>query len=242
MIESSNFKRGFKLNRYTIALLLSSLIIIATATGLLINYKIISVDSGIIYGVLISLGTILLETLIPTLLNYSIAPKVSLKIDNIKFEKKTFKSIEGYLLTSVVTNKGKRIALNLDVTIQIKNEQKEVPTLLYVTVSEQAGRIINVETNEESFGSNKYAWIDDRENKKSGTWEQLRQNDSVNLHFPYVSRVWIAFLDDPVNYFHYDLIKLRNNACYEVMIEVKGEDAEKNTVCGRVSKKVTITQ
>ena len=69
---------------------------------------------GIIYGILISLGTIVLETLIPTLLNYSIAPKVSLKIDNIQLEKKTFKNIEGYLLTALVTNKGKKIASTRD--------------------------------------------------------------------------------------------------------------------------------
>ena len=117
-------------------------------------------DSGIIYGVLISLGTIFIETLIPTLLNFSIASKVSLKIDNIHFEKKTFENVEGYLLNSRVINKGNKIALNLDATVQIKNEQKGIPTLLYVTVSEQAGRIINVEVNEEPFESTKYAWID----------------------------------------------------------------------------------
>lgn len=209
---------------------------------LLINYKIISVDAGIIYGVLISLGTIFIETLIPTLLNYSIAPKVSLKIDNIQFEKKTFKEVEGYLLTSVVTNKGKRIALNLDATVQIKNEQKEMPRLLYATVSEQAGRILTAEAKEESFESNRYAWIDAREYGRTGTWEQLRQNDSVNLHFPYVSRIEVTSSNNPVIYFHYDLIKLQKNIRYQVTIEVKGEDAEKNTVCGRASKKITLNQ
>jgi hypothetical protein len=144
---------------------LISLIAIAIATALLIIYNIISVNVGIIYGISISLGTIFMETLIPTLLNYSIAPKVSLKVDNIQLEKKTFKNVEGYLLTALVTNKGKRIALNLDAIVQIRNEQKEMPKLLYVTVSEQAGRIINAEASEESFGNNKYAWIDARKKR-----------------------------------------------------------------------------
>ena len=197
---------------------------------------------GIIYGILISLGTIVLETLIPTLLNYSIAPKVSLKIDNIQLEKKTFKNIEGYLLTALVTNKGKKIALNLDATVQIRNEQTEMPKLLYVTVSERDNYIINAEASEESFGSDKYAWIDARNNKRSGTWEQLRQNDSVILHFPYVSRIGVALLDDPINYFHYDLINLQKNTSYEVIIEVKGENAERTTEHGKASKKIALNQ
>jgi xanthosine utilization system XapX-like protein len=98
-----------------------SIIAIVIAVGVLIGYNIISIDVGIIYGALIAVGTILLETVIPTLLNYSITPKVSLKIGNIQLEKKTFHNVEGYLLTALVTNKGKRIALNLDATIQIKN-------------------------------------------------------------------------------------------------------------------------
>ena len=203
----------------------------------LIIYNIISVDVGIIYGTLISLGTIVIETLIPTLLNYSIAPKVSLKIDNIKIEKRTFQNVVGYQLTALVTNKGKKIASNLDATVQIKNEQNEVPKLLYVTVSERDDCIISAEASEEAFGSDKYAWINARNNARSRAWEQLRQNDSVTLRFPYVSRIGVALLDDPVNYFHYDLIKLQNNIRYEVTIEVKGENAERNTVSSRVSKK-----
>ena len=209
---------------------------------LLINYKIISLDVGIIYGGIIAIGTILLETLSSTLLNYSIAPKVSLKVENIQLEKKTFKNVEGYLLTALVANKGKKIALNLDATVQIRNEQNEVPKLLYVTVSERDDCIINAEASEESFGSDKYAWINTQNNERPGTWEQLRQNDSVNLRFPYVSRVGVAFLDDPVNYFHYDLIKLQKNTSYEVIIEVKGENAERTTERGQARKKITLNQ
>ncbi len=73
-----------------------SLIAIVIAIVLLISNNIISLDAGILYSALISVGVIVIETLIPALLNYSIAPKVSLKIDNIQLEKKTF---EGFSYT-----------------------------------------------------------------------------------------------------------------------------------------------
>lgn len=208
----------------------------------MIYYNLITLNAGIIYGALGSVATIVVETLIPTLFNYSIAPKVSLKIDNIQLEKKTFKNVEGYLLTALVTNKGKKIALNLDATVQIKNEQNETPKLIYVTVSKRNDSIINVKASEESFGSDKYTWINARNYESSRKWEQLRQNDNVSLHFPYVSRLGVASLDDPVNYHHSDLIKLQKNTSYEVIIEVKGENAERTTERSQAKKKIILNQ
>lgn len=219
-----------------------SVVAVGTVIGLLVYYNVLTPYYGLIYGVLVSFGTIVVETLIPVVMNYSIAPKVSLKVDDIKLEKRTFLNVKGYELTALVTNKGKKIALNIDASIQIRNEENAIPNLLDVSFDERDDRIIHAEARETAFESDKYAWIDNRNYKVTRKWEQLRQNDRVILHFPYISHAGIAFVGDPVSHSDYDLIKLQNNTSYKITVDVKGEDAEKTTVCGHARKRITVTE
>jgi hypothetical protein len=109
-----------------------------------------------------------------------------------------------------------------------------------VTVRERDDVIFSAQAREETFESDKYAWIDAPDEITLGAWTQLRQKDHVNLRFPYISQPWVASLDDPVFTYIETLLELHKNIPYEVTIEVKGEDAEKNTVCGQATKKITI--
>lgn len=227
-------------NRSRIIILIISVIAIVTSITALVGYNIIAIDTAILYGCSIAFFTILLEAVIPILLDYSIAPKVLLKIQEIKFEKKTYLDVEGYLITASVINTGKRIALNLDATIQIKSNQGEPPNFLTAHISERDNIVINANATDETFESDKYAWIEPQERITLGQWGQLRQKDCINLRFPYISHVWVTNIDDPVFDYYDTLLSLDRNTPYEVTIEVKGEDAEKNTVYGKASKKITI--
>lgn len=219
--------------------MIGSLIAIATTIGLLVYYNVLTPYYGLIYGIAISIGTIVVEALITTVINYAISPKVSLKIDNVQLEKKTFQNIDGYLLTAIVTNSGKKIVSNLDACIQIKNEKNETTRLLNITIQERDDFIVSANSSEVAFESDKYTWIDAQNRITLGTWAQLRQGDPVKLLFPYISHPLVLFAEDPVMTSTDTYLQLQKNNSYKVTIEVKGENAERTTEHGKTSKKIT---
>jgi hypothetical protein len=185
-------------NRTRISLVIVSMIIISIATYFLVSYNVISANTGLIYGGLVIVGTIILESIVPVVLEFSIAPKVSLKIENIKLEKKTYLDKEGYLLTATVTNKGKKIASNLDATIQIKNKQNSFPMLSHIRYTEIDEIVIHSTANPKNYEDNLSAWIDSQEQITVGRWKELRQNDNIELIFPFISYPGVFFLGDPM--------------------------------------------
>lgn len=230
------------MNLKIIAIITGSLIAIAITIWLLVYYNVLTPYYGLIYGIGISIGAIVVEAVVPIAINYAISPKVSLKIDNIRVEKKTYQNVEGYLLTALVTNKGKKIALNLDASVQIRNEQNEEPRLLNVSIRSLNDSILSAQANEEPFDNGKYAWVESQDREISGIWTQLRQRDYIKFKFPYDSHsAWLTNIDDPIDY-SYDTLLKPDDVTYEVTIEVKGEDSEKTTVHGHGKEKVILTE
>lgn len=199
-----------------------AIIIILTVEG------IITPLLGIILSVLAFLAPIIVTVLITAAITNAFSPKTSLKIKKLQFVKKSFQNIDGYQLKAEVTNKGKKICMNLDATFQIQDSQKKSPKLLQISVTEWNKRLTVDSVKEEPMRDTRYAWNKKGERTYLGNWTELRQEDSVSLLFPYET-VGAGDLDSG-SFSHSEvLLKLEKNVNYDVIVEVKGEDSEKNT-------------
>jgi hypothetical protein len=84
----------------------------------------------------------------------------------------------------------------------------------------------------------KYGWIDEKGKKAESTmWKELRYKDSIDLLYPLKSFFFghgvRSTIDGPFRNQSFGsevLLKLVDGVRYNVVIEVKGEDSEKNTV------------
>ena len=201
--------------------------------AVLIHFGVISLNVGIIIGVLAAIIPIVLAIL-PTLIEYGLKPKVTLKINDMKLIKRNSHDVEGYQLEALVTNHGKKICLNMCATFVIKDAHGNSPNLLHVRFDSRKGQ--TVEQNEEPMRAVRYAWGKEDERIYVGNWGELRQKDSVSLLFPHET---IGGGTDSYTFWSETLLKLTPNSRYEVKVEVKGEDSEKNTAIG--NKKQTLT-
>jgi hypothetical protein len=203
--------------------------------AVLVNNGIISINVGIVVGVLLVIIYPLLLALLPIFLMFGIAPKVSLQISDLKFVKKNSHGIEGYQLKALVTNKGKKICSNLAASFEIKDTHGSSPNLLQVRFDNNNGQE-KVEQKEEPMRNVRYTWIRNGDREYLGNYGELRQGDYVSLLFPFETISASAGLHDVWSEM---LLKLAPNSRYKVVIEVKGEDSEKNTAIG--NKKQTLT-
>jgi hypothetical protein len=74
---------------------------------------------------------------LPTAIEQGLKPKVDLRIENVRFTKNSRQDITGYQLEASVTNRGKKICLNLEPTFKITDGNGKSANLLYVTVEER---------------------------------------------------------------------------------------------------------
>jgi len=207
----------------TVALIIVSIIIIAALTY--------SGRVDLNFGIIISI----LLVILPTLVDYELKPKVDLKISDLRFTKNTSRGVAGYQLEAIVTNGGKKICLNLCASFEIKDAQGTSPNLLHLRYGNRNGQE-TVEQNEETMREARYRWLKKGGREYSGNWDELRQNDSVSLLFPYeVISVSAGSNTSEAE----TLLKLLPNSRYKVVVEVKGEDSERNTAIG--NKKQTLT-
>jgi hypothetical protein len=151
--------------------------------------------------------------------------KVVLEIEKPRFVKKSFGKIEGYHLKVGVKNKGREICLNLGARFEIKDSEGKAPELLNVRVDVTNGDKV-VDVTEEPMRAIKYAWVDADE-RVFKVLKGLKKEDDFGLLFPY--ETFFAGLGSLTSSSEY-LLKLKIKMNYEVEIEVKGEDLEKNTV------------
>lgn len=191
----------------------------------------VSLDVGIILSIL--------SLFVPNLVDYFLKPKVALQIKNLEFVKKSYDNVEGYQLKGLITNNGKRISLNLDATFKIENAQHKSPNLLHV-IFDTTDAQVRVKSREEPMRNIGYAWTDEKDQTIIGSLKELRQKDFVGLLFPYeeVSAGISPIFGSVSAIYSETYLKLEPNACYEVVVEIKGEDSEKNTVMRSKTTKI----
>ncbi|MCS7123936.1 MAG: hypothetical protein NZ932_00750 [Candidatus Bathyarchaeota archaeon] len=178
---------------------------------------------------------------IPSFISYGFEPRVALKIENVKFNKKQVNNIVGYYLTAKVLNKGKKKALNIDAYFDIRDDLGKPPSLLYVKTVETNGEK-SVSTEIKPFDEKlEYVWVKDR-NYHGRVLDELRHDDEFNLLFPHVPLSGVMTYNWETRHFHLTrteyLLKLESGKRYQVKITVKGEDSDKNAV--ETTKKVKI--
>ena len=154
--------------------------------------------------------------------------KVVLEIEKPQFVKKSFNQIDGHQLRAGVKNKGRLSCLNLCAKFEIKDSEGKAPGLLNVRVDVTDGnKVINA--TEEPMRAIKYALVDKNE-RVLKVLKELKKDDAVGLLFPY--ETFFAGVGSSTYSSEY-LLKLQVNTDYEVEIEVKGEDSDKNAVMKR---------
>ena len=170
----------------------------------------------------------------PQIVDYLSKPKIALKVEKVQFEKKTFGEVEGYQLKASVKNCGKKICVNLDASFEIKDMKGQPPRLLYATVEKADGHATKISSREEPMRYVEYGWVNKKERIHRGVFKELRKNDLVGLVFPYETSsvgagailnggFWRSTSSEC-------LLKLDTDTYYQVYVEVKGEDSQKNTV------------
>lgn len=165
----------------------------------------------------------LLSIILP-LIPHCFQPKVVLKIEDVRFDKKQVGDSLGYHLTATILNKGKKIALNIDACFDIKDDSGKSPSLLYVEIETVRGQK-NVRAEEKPFDAHiGYAWILEGERYPLRALKELRQNDKVILLFPH--NPFEVAVGNKLYSSEY-LIRLETGKEYEVKVAVKGEDFEK---------------
>jgi hypothetical protein len=184
----------------------------------------ISLDTSLILTVVtVTLGV--LSLFVPNFIDYFLKPRVTLQVENLEFVRKKYHDVEGYQLKGLITNKGKRICLNLDGAFKIEDAQHRSPNLLYLRFDRENGQE-RVEAREEPMRAVGYAWISEKDRIYRGMWKESRQKDCVAFVFPYET-VHIGV--GSRSFWSEYLLKLENTK-YQVAVEAKGEDPEKNTV------------
>jgi hypothetical protein len=216
------------LNRYLIALILI-LISIAIA-AVLIYFGIISLDVGIIISILAAIIFPLVLALLPIAIEHGLKPKVDLRIENVRFTKKSRQDVTGYQLEASVTNHGDKICLNLEPTFKITDDNDKSANLLYVSIEERNDHE-TVTAKELPMRDIGFAWVIDNKTVRQATLDKLRKDDVVGLIFPYET-FGIATLGKNSSTSHDSehWLKVEPQIEYKVTVTIKGEDAESCTV------------
>jgi hypothetical protein len=213
-------------------------IVVVISIVVLTYFGTISVNIGIVLSAL----SLVVPNVI-TAIGYFLKPRVALEIRNLKFVKKSLDHSEGYQLKALVTNNGKKICLKLDATFQIRDTQGRSPNLLHVVFEKTDSHERVVYSSEEDMRNIGHAWMDEKDQTIMGTstLEELRREDFVGLVFPH-EETWVNII--PTSIIHKNptysetYLKLQSNTHYEVFVEVKGEDSEKNTISKPKSVKI----
>ena len=154
--------------------------------------------------------------------------KVVLEIEKPQFVKKSFDQIEGHQLRAGVKNKGREVCLNLCAKFEIQDSEGKAPELLNVQVDVTDGNKV-VNATAEPMRAIKYAWVD-KDERVLKVLKELKKDDAFSLLFPY--ETFFAGVGSSTSSSEY-LLKLQVNKDYEVEIEVKGEDSDKNAIMKR---------
>lgn len=174
--------------------------------------------------------------------------KVSIKIEGLSLAPHTYEDIEGcediegFTGYVRVTNKGKKIAYNLTAEIGVDNGWAYVEVLDGCLMADARKRIrfrkLEIQDmHKDHARKTEYEWIDEKKNSCGSIFKKLRQNDFVFLSFPVGHEMHIGW---PATY-HRSLHIARDTE-HNVVITVKAEDPEKNTVSATRKFKFTIAK
>ena len=204
----------------------------------LVSFQAIGIDLGTVALIFSLIG------IVAPILNDLKKPKISLRIEKPEFEKRENGEYQGYKIITQVTNKGKKIVYNLEASINFK-EQVEI---LRVTI-ETKNRQKSIKASNQPFNGKNYSWIDNEgKDTKNSLIPKLRTEDPMKLMFPkeHESGPYVAFVGGGGRMVShgcdYDtLLKLEPNITYNIEVELKGEDNDKNTVIKKKKFKIEIS-
>lgn len=175
-------------------------------------------------------------------LEYFQKSRVDLSISNAEFIAKGFDhNYIGYQLQASVTNKGKKICLDLDdVSVVMKDTEGNSPSLLKVVkkLTDNHGEIT---LDEEQIRDIRHCWIDKKDHI-STSLGKLKQDDLYYLVYP-CETGWGGLVGSreknslSSSYSSEYLLDLKNEE-YVVEITLKGEDSDKNTILKKETFKI----
>lgn len=202
----------------------------------LFAFQTIGVDLAIVSLIFSLIG------IIAPILNTLIKPKISLKIEKPKFEKREHGEYKGYKMITHVTNKGNKIVFNLEASAKFE-EQIEVSNIqIQITNNNKSYKSSN-----QPFEEDKYSWIDSKGKvMKKKLVDTFRKDDEMKLLFPpeYKSGITWAFgmrgggVTSSSGYADDILLNLEPKKPYNIEIKLKGEDNDKITVTEKKKFKI----
>ena len=172
--------------------------------------------------------------------------RVSLKIQGLWLNPhwyediKGYEDFRGYIGKVEVTNKGKKIAYNLTAEIGVDNGWAYVE-VLDGRLMEKARKAtedmkIKIEHAHEDHARNvDYEWIDEKKESCGSVFKKLRQHDKAYLSFPRSHSVHVGWSDANIR-----SLRIVSGVEHRVVITVKAEDSEKNTVSTNRTFKFTV--
>lgn len=190
--------------------------------AILLYFKVIGIDVGVVTSIAALMG------IFTPILSSLIKPKVSLTIKDPQLEKTEYDGIEGYKVRTQVTNKGSKIVFNLTAAVNFT----ELVKFLRVDIEDRDGHK-TYKTSEDVLKENEYSWIDKEEKAmKDLSLEKLRKDDIVHLLFPKKLKpgMWVAVGRRSTGWSYDTLLKLDRDKNYQIVITLKGEDYQKNTI------------
>jgi hypothetical protein len=222
--------------------ILIPIVVLAVVALLFLSYYFqSSIDTGLLLSIIPIASPFIFYAL-----DYYQKARVNLQISNAQFlENKISENITGYQLKVRVTNKGKKICLNVTAQFDIRTKEGKPISLMLARIENANGRI-NTSTSEEPFSQVKYAWFDDKDKQSNG--DQLRQNDNYFIIFPYDKSggaiVFGLFDGGGSSSFSSRTERLLNilETNYEVKVELKEEDLEKNTYTKKQTFNLSLTK
>lgn len=212
----------------------------------------------LIFGVLVFLDLIPSEvgTILQTItaiaglsLDYFLKPKIDLKIENIKIERREVLNLKGYFVSAKVINKGKRIAYNItpEITIEYVHNKKLIDKAILFRVEKNTkGEGMEILTDEVDLDNQLIyspGWRTHRVLLSGGPekFNQLRKDESVEIRYPFrpFSEVKLKPEDKTKipNLVH--LLQLKPQEKYQVKIKLTAEDSEQNSLTIEKTKTIT---
>jgi len=142
-----------------------------------------------------------------------------------------YEDVKGYMGEVEVTNKGTKIAYNLTAEIGVARVMGYYVEVLEPTMMDNVkkngneGRVDIEDIHKDHASKVDYEWIDENKETCGSVFEKLRQGDLVYLSFPKGSPRHVGW-----GQVHPRSLLIVSGREHSVVITVKAEDSEKNTV------------
>jgi hypothetical protein len=166
---------------------------------------------------------------------YATVKRASLRIRKIELVTEQFDEYRGYIVKASVESLDRRVIYDMSALLQIEGDPKQ---LLRVDRYEDNGRS-TVRCSLEPFRASDYAWsAPSSPQKRVGNWPELRTHDRVFLTYPEeevaTGVIGPAIYGSQGKFMSMKTyLSLKSGVRYQVKVQVKGVDVNKNTISGR---------